>query len=53
MFHQRSDKDKVGECADFLAHFLFFINGSGLSLENILNELNARRWDPHLIPKQI
>lgn len=25
------------------------MNGKGISIEDILNELNARRWNPHLI----
>jgi len=46
----QSEKERIIECADFLAHFIFFLNGSQLALPAILNELNARRWDPHLIP---
>ena len=46
---------QISECSDLLVHLLMYLNGIGISIEDILNELNARRWDPHLInkPKQI
>ncbi len=44
-----SDKYQVGECSDFLIHFIMYLNSQNISLDDILNELNARRWNPHLI----
>lgn len=43
------------ECSDFLVHFIMYLNGIGMDLGDILNELNARRWDPHLLqsPKRV
>ncbi|QKF93872.1 phosphoribosyl-ATP pyrophosphatase [Fadolivirus algeromassiliense] len=43
---------QVSECSDLLVHLLMYLNGMGISIEDILNELNARRWDPHLTQKQ-
>ena len=40
------------ECSDLLAHFLMYLNGIGVSLEDILNELNKRRWIPKLLNQQ-
>ena len=40
---------QVDECADLLVHFLMYVNGKGISLNDILNELNARRWNPRLV----
>jgi phosphoribosylformimino-5-aminoimidazole carboxamide ribonucleotide (ProFAR) isomerase/phosphoribosyl-ATP pyrophosphohydrolase/broad-specificity NMP kinase len=39
---------QVHECADFLVHFIMYINGKNINVEDVLNELNARRWDPKL-----
>ena len=44
-----SRETQVLECADLLVHLLMYINGMGIQLDDILNELNARRWNPHLI----
>lgn len=39
----------MSECADMLIHMLMFLNGRGVTLEDILNELNARRHAPRLV----
>ena len=44
-----SDKYQVNECSDFLIHYIMYLNSRNISLDDILNELNARRWNPHLI----
>lgn len=43
-----SKEDQKNEMADLLVHFLMYANGSGVELDDLLNELNARRHDPHL-----
>lgn len=43
-----SDKTRVEECSDFLVHYIMYLNGMGVDLYAILNELNARKWNPHL-----
>lgn len=40
---------KVHECSDLLVHFIMYLNGEGISYDDIVNELNARRWNPHLL----
>ena len=46
--------DQVSECSDLLIHFLMYVNGIGITIEDIFNELNARRWIPKsLIEKKI
>ena len=40
--------DLTGEMADLLIHLLMFASGRGVVLDDVLNELNARRFDPHL-----
>ncbi len=44
-----SNNMQTSECSDFVVHMLMYMNGMGISLESIMNELNARRWDPRLI----
>lgn len=45
-----SDKEStVHECSDLLVHLIMYINGKDIQLEDIFNELNARRWNPKLI----
>ncbi len=34
----------MSECSDMLIHMLMFMSGRGVTLEDILNELNARRY---------
>ncbi|AYV77365.1 MAG: bifunctional phosphoribosyl-AMP cyclohydrolase/phosphoribosyl-ATP pyrophosphatase protein, partial [Barrevirus sp.] len=46
---KESNSVKVHECSDLLIHLLMAMNGLGVSLEDIMNELNARRWNPRLI----
>ena len=43
-----SDKTRVEECSDFLVHYIMYLNGMGIDLYAILNELNARKWNPQL-----
>lgn len=40
---------QVEECSDLLVHMLMYLNGIGVSIEDVLNELNARRWNPRLL----
>jgi len=40
---------KIRECCDFLAHFLMYLSSHNVNMEDIFNELNARRWNPKLI----
>lgn len=47
-----SDKYQISECSDFLIHFIMYINSRDVLLDDILNELNARRWNPNIL-KQI
>lgn len=42
-------KHKLRECCDFLAHFLMYLTSRNVNIEDIFNELNARRWNPRLI----
>ncbi len=42
-------KSQVAECSDFLVHFLMYLNSIDENFDDILNELNARRWDPHIL----
>lgn len=44
-----SDKYQINECSDFLIHFIMYINSKDISLDDILNELNARRWNPNIV----
>ena len=39
----------IHECSDFLIHFIIYLNSIGISWDGILNELNARRWNPKLL----
>jgi phosphoribosyl-ATP pyrophosphohydrolase len=43
------DDTQINECSDLLVHLLMYMNGKGISINDILNELNARRWNPHLL----
>lgn len=40
-------ENQVSECSDLLVHFIMYLNGIGVSLQDIFNELNARRWSPN------
>ncbi|CAF5026555.1 unnamed protein product [Rotaria sp. Silwood1] len=39
-----SENNKIYECSDLFVHILIYLNSIGLSLEDISNELNKRRW---------
>jgi phosphoribosyl-AMP cyclohydrolase/phosphoribosylformimino-5-aminoimidazole carboxamide ribonucleotide (ProFAR) isomerase/phosphoribosyl-ATP pyrophosphohydrolase len=43
------NQHKLRECCDFLAHFLMYLTSRNINIEDIFNELNARRWNPKLI----
>jgi phosphoribosyl-ATP pyrophosphohydrolase len=36
--------DQISECSDLFVHVVMYLNGIGISIEDIFNELNARRW---------
>jgi phosphoribosyl-ATP pyrophosphohydrolase len=38
------EDDQISECSDLFVHLLMYLNGMGISIEDIYNELNARRW---------
>ncbi|CAF1968439.1 unnamed protein product [Rotaria magnacalcarata] len=38
--------NQVSECSDLLVHLIMYLNGNGISIEDIFNELHARRWAP-------
>lgn len=44
----QTPRELTSEMADLFVHLLMFANGRGVSFDNVLNELNARRFDPHL-----
>lgn len=44
-----SAEERKNELSDLLVHFLMYANGSGVELDDLLNELNARRHDPRLV----
>lgn len=46
-----NNDEQTIECSDFIVHFLMYINGKGVRLEDIVNELNARSYSPQLLPK--
>lgn len=46
------NKHKVAECSDLFIHFVMYLNGIGVTMEEIFNELNARRWTPKLLNQQ-
>ncbi|CAF3454012.1 unnamed protein product [Rotaria sp. Silwood2] len=39
-----SENNKIYECSDLFVHILMYLNRISLSIEDILNELNKRRW---------
>ncbi|CAF3438872.1 unnamed protein product [Rotaria socialis] len=41
--------NQISECSDLLVHLVMYLNGSGISIEDIFNELHARRWAPKLL----
>ena len=47
------DDTQINECSDLLVHLLMYMNGKGISIEDILNELNARRWNPNLLSSTV
>ena len=45
-----SNRDhQVSECSDLFIHLVMYLNGIGVTIEEIFNELNARRWTPKLL----
>ncbi|CAF1451747.1 unnamed protein product [Adineta ricciae] len=36
--------NQIDECSDMIAHLIMYLNGMGISIEDICNELNRRRW---------
>lgn len=47
-----TDEYQISECSDFMVHFIMYLNSKNVSLDDVLNELNARRWNPHLVDKK-
>ena len=48
-----SDQDnQICECSDLFVHLVMYLNGIGVTMEDIFNELNARRWAIKLITEQ-
>jgi len=47
-----SDTAQVMECSDLIVHLMMYLNGKGISMEDILNELNRRRWNPRLVSER-
>jgi len=43
-----TDSKKL-ECADMLVHYLMYLNSLDISFDDILNELNTRRYSPSII----
>jgi len=44
-----TNKSQVFECSDFLVHFIMYLNSIDANFDDIINELNSRRWDPRII----
>jgi phosphoribosyl-AMP cyclohydrolase/phosphoribosyl-ATP pyrophosphohydrolase/uncharacterized protein related to proFAR isomerase len=40
---------QISECSDLFIHLVMYLNGIGVTMEEIFNELNARRWAPNLL----
>ncbi|UJR20148.1 hypothetical protein I4U23_023280 [Adineta vaga] len=36
--------NQLVECSDLLVHLIMYLNGIGVSIEDVYNELNRRRW---------
>jgi phosphoribosyl-ATP pyrophosphohydrolase len=48
-----SDQDnQVSECSDLFVHLVMYLNGIGVTMEDIFNELNARRWAVKILTEQ-
>lgn len=47
------NQHQVAECSDMFVHLVMYLNGIGVTMEEIFNELNARRWALKLIPQSI
>lgn len=45
--HDRTHR--LSECSDLIIHFLMYLSGKDIRVSDILNELNARRWNPRII----
>ena len=46
------EEAQSAELADFFAHLIMYMNGIGVDFDDIMNELNARQWDPRLVSNQ-
>ncbi|CAF1482447.1 unnamed protein product [Rotaria sordida] len=44
--------NQVSECSDLFVHLVMYLNGIGVTMEDIFNELNARRWTPKMFIEQ-
>lgn len=53
MVAKNSKSHSVEECSDMLVHFVMYLSGMGIDLSDVTNELNARRWNPHLLPAPV
>lgn len=42
---------QVAEMSDLLIHLMMYMRGVGVRLDEIMNELNARRWDPKMLTR--
>jgi phosphoribosyl-ATP pyrophosphohydrolase len=38
--------NQISECSDLFVHLIMYLNGMGISIEDVSNELNTRRWIP-------
>lgn len=48
-----SNRDnQVAECSDLFVHMVMYLNGIGVTMDDISNELNARRWAPRTLIAQ-
>ena len=36
--------NQISECSDLFVYLIMYLNGMGISIEDICNELNTRRW---------
>ncbi len=42
---------QLGECSDLFVDMIKYLSSKNINIDDILNELNARNWNPHLISK--
>ncbi|CAF4434739.1 unnamed protein product, partial [Adineta steineri] len=38
------EDNQISECSDLFVHLIMYLNGMGITIEDISNELNSRRW---------